>query len=100
MFGGCGLYLDGTMFGLIADERLFFKVDDDSRAIFAKAGGEPFTYERPTREGRKRVVAMSYCEAPDGSLAGAETLLPWAERGLTAAGRAARTRAKARRRRD
>lgn len=98
MFGGYGLCLDGRMFGLIADDRLFFKVDDESRAAFAKAGGEPFTYDRPAKDGGTRAVAMSYCEAPDGSLTSAKRLLPWAERGVAAAKRAASRKAIKRRR--
>lgn len=89
MFGGYGLCLDGTMFAIIVGERLYFKVDDESRAAFAKAGGEPFTYMRPGKDGAKRAVSMSYCEAPDGSLSSGRRLLPWAERGLNAARRAA-----------
>lgn len=92
MFGGYGLCLDGTMFALIADDRLFFKVDDESRARFAKAGGEPFTYERETRDGETRIVVMSYCAAPIGALASAKRLLPWAELGVAAAKRAARVK--------
>ena len=93
MFGGYGLCLDGTMFAIVTrNDRLFFKVDDESRAAFAKARGKPFTYERPTKDGSKRAVSMSYCEAPDGSLSTAKRLLPWAERGVAAAQRAARNK--------
>ena len=93
MFGGYGLCLDGTMFAIVTrQDRLFFKVDDESRATFAKAGGKPFTYQRPTQDGGKRAVSLSYCETPDGSLASARRLLPWAERGVAAAKRAARSK--------
>jgi DNA transformation protein len=99
MFGGYGLCLDGTTFGIITrKDRLFFKVDDESRAAFAKAGGEPFTYMRPSKDGGKRAVSMSYCEAPDGTLDSTKRLLPWAERGLAAAKRAARSKPVKRRR--
>ena len=90
MFGGYGLYLDGVIFGLIADDRLFFKVDDDSRATFAKAGGEPFTYQPASKQGGSKAVSLSYCAAPEAAMASAKRLLPWAERGLAAAKRAPR----------
>ncbi len=83
MFGGWGLFLDDTMFGLIVGERLFFKVDDQTEPRFAAAGAEAFTY---LRQGKR--VAMSYWEAPSG----AEGRLPWAELGLEAARRARRKR--------
>lgn len=98
MFGGYGICLDGAMFALTFEDRLYFKVDDESRAKFAKAGGEPFTYERETRDGETRVIVMSYCEAPAGALASAKRLLPWAELGVAAAKRAARKKPPSKRR--
>ncbi len=97
MFGGWGLFLDGVMFGLIARERLYFKVDAETEPRFAAAGAEAFTY---LRQGKR--VALSYWEAPldapGGAAWGAGALLPWAELGLEAARRArAKRRNKARR---
>jgi DNA transformation protein len=93
MFGGYGFCLDGVMFALTFDDRLFLKTDDETRAKFARAGCAPFTYGRPGRR-----VTMSYSEAPDGTLASAKRLLPWAELGLAAAQRAAREKPKKQRR--
>lgn len=84
MFGGWGLYHEGTMFGLIEGERLYFKVDPESESDFLDKGCAAFTYRR---EGRR--VALSYREAPAGALASPEALRPWAERGLEAARRRA-----------
>ncbi|MBA7646146.1 hypothetical protein ES703_53908 [subsurface metagenome] len=42
MFGGAGLYCDGVMFGLIADDVIYLKVDDSNRDDFIKAGSSPF----------------------------------------------------------
>ena len=97
MFGGWGLFLDDAMFGLIAGERLYFKVDAETEPRFAAAGAEAFTYLRHGKQ-----VAMSYREAPlnvpGGALAPA-ALLPWAELGLEAARRArGKRRPKARQR--
>ena len=83
MFGGWGIYLDGVMFALVATDRLFIKVDQESKTRFADAGSRPFTYE-----GKSRPVEMSYWEAPEGSLDSTENLLPWAELGVAAAKRA------------
>ena len=38
MFGGAGLYRDGKMFGLIADDVAYLKVDDSNREEFVQAG--------------------------------------------------------------
>lgn len=82
MFGGYGVFHGDTMFALIADDVLYFKVDDQTLADFQDAGSEPFTY---TRGGKVR--QMSYYTAPDGSIEDAETLYPWAERAIGAAKR-------------
>ena len=42
MFGGVGLYAAGTFFALIADDRLYFKVDETNRPDFEGAGMGPF----------------------------------------------------------
>jgi len=42
MFGGAGLYCDGKMFGLVADDVAYLKVDDSNREDFVKAGASPF----------------------------------------------------------
>ena len=83
MFGGWGLYLDDLMFALIAWDRLFLKVDEETKARFADVGSTAFTYE-----GKSKPVEMSYWEAPAGTLQSPDALLPWAELGLAAAKRA------------
>ncbi len=82
MFGVWGLYLDGVMFALIADDRLYLKADRETEARFAEAGCAPFTYEA-----RGRTISLSYREAPDGGLEDPEALLPWARLALEAARR-------------
>ena len=42
MFGGVGLYADGYYFALMAEDRLYFKVDDSNRPDFEAAAMEPF----------------------------------------------------------
>ena len=66
MFGGAGVFVDGSMFALIDSEaRLYLKVDDDNRDLFVAAGGEP--------HGR-----MPYYSVPDSVVADESTLLDWA----------------------
>ncbi|MDH3725633.1 MAG: TfoX/Sxy family protein, partial [Thermoleophilia bacterium] len=45
MFGGYGIFLDGLMFGLIADEVLYLKVDEENRPEFEELGLGAFVYE-------------------------------------------------------
>ena len=81
MFGGHGLYLDGMMFALIADDRLFFKTDAETRPRFARTGSKPFSYQRAGRE----AVIMSYYEAPPRTMNSARAIMPWMELATIAA---------------
>ncbi|MFQ5901401.1 MAG: TfoX/Sxy family protein [Thermodesulfobacteriota bacterium] len=42
MFGGVGLYLDGVFFALIANDILYFKVDESNRQDYEAEGMGPF----------------------------------------------------------
>lgn len=87
MFGGWGLYAGDVFVALIAQERLYLKVDDSSRERFAGAGCEPFVYT-----GQGKPVTMSYWTAPDDAMDSPALMAPWARLALQAA-LAARARA-------
>jgi DNA transformation protein len=83
MFGCAGLYRDGMMFGLIADDVAYLKVDGSNREDFEKAGSSPFAfypYPDKTRE-----AVMSYYEIPADVLENPDELARWAERSLAVA---------------
>jgi DNA transformation protein len=80
MFGGYGIYRQGTMFALIADDELYFKVDARNRPTFEAAGMRPFTYE-----GKSKPIAMSYWRAPPDALDESSTLIELARGALDAA---------------
>ncbi len=44
-FGGFGIYLNEVMFGLIADDVLYLKADNQTITRFQAAGGRPFVYD-------------------------------------------------------
>ena len=81
MFGGVGLYADGYFFALIADDRLYFKVDDTNRLDFEAAAMEPF---RPYDDER----AMQYYEVPIEVLEDVDLLKVWADKAVAVAQRA------------
>lgn len=83
MFGGAGVYVDGIMFALIADDVLYLKVDEQNRAGFQDAGSEPFTVEMKG----KSVSMASYWRAPDHLLEDREEMTRWARLSLNAARR-------------
>lgn len=77
MFGGAGLYRDGKVFGLVADNVLYLKVDDTNRDKFVAAGSEPFK-PYPNKPAMK-----SYYEIPPDILEDTEELIEWARESLS-----------------
>jgi DNA transformation protein and related proteins len=81
MFGGAGLYAEGLFFALIAEDRLYFKVDDTTRPEFQRLGMEPF---RPYGEEH----AMGYFEVPGDVIEDPAQLAPWMRKAMDVAARA------------
>ncbi len=81
MFGGYGIYRDGLMFGLVANDVLYLKVDDINRGSFESRGLPPFTYERKD----KPAIVMSFHRAPEEALEESEALCAWARDASAAA---------------
>jgi DNA transformation protein and related proteins len=91
MFGGVGLYREGVFFGLIADDCLYFKVDDSNRADYEAAGSAPF---RPYGEGS---YTMRYYEVPADVLDDRALLGEWATKAVAVARQSVTARMKRRR---
>ena len=85
MFGGVGLYTEELFFALIAEDRLYFKVDDSTRPDFERLGMEPF---RPFGEEN----AMGYYEVPADVLEDAAQLEPWMKKAKRDVAARAKTR--------
>jgi DNA transformation protein and related proteins len=60
MFGGYGIYHDGIMIGLVADDTLYLKADDSTKQEFIDKDLTPFEYDK----GKKK-IQMSYYLAPE-----------------------------------
>jgi len=80
MFSGGGIYCDGLMFGLIADNMIYLKADARTRGAFEAEGMGPFVYQ-----GRKKPIAMSYWRLPDRLLDDPEEALAWGRRAIEVA---------------
>lgn len=95
MFGGYGLYRDGLMFGLVANDMLYLKTDTGNRGGYEQRQLPPFTYERSN----KPAIVMSYHRAPEEALEESEVLCQWAREACAAALRNAKTKKPAARKR-
>ena len=81
MFGGVGIYAQGLFFALIAEDRLYFKVNDTTRPDFERLGMEPF---RPFGEDS----AMGYYEVPADVVEDATQLAAWMRKAIEVASKA------------
>jgi DNA transformation protein and related proteins len=79
MFGGAGIYSGETFFALIADDAVYFKVDESTRSDFEARGMEPF---RPFGDAGG---TMKYYQLPEEILEDADELRPWAEKAVSIA---------------
>lgn len=94
MFSGVGLFHGGVMFGLLARDAMYLRVDETTRERFEHAGSAPFTYRRGERE----VSLSAYYVVPEDLFDRPDELLQWAHDAIATArraaanGRSARTR--------
>jgi len=84
MFGGHGIYLEGLMFGLVADSVLYLKADKETENEFKDRGLEAFAYNKKGKEYR-----MSYYQAPEEVLEDVEEMSIWVNKAYGAALKAA-----------
>ena len=81
MFGGLGVYADGLMFALVADERLHLKADPGAAERFTGEGCAPFSYA--TKTGARTIT--SYWRVPDRLYDDPAELAQWARIALSVA---------------
>ena len=85
MFGKTGVFCDGLMLGMVTDNTLYFRVDDDSRSAFAEAASfPPLNYEK-----KGSTIDLSFWRAPDRLFDEPDELVRWAQIALAAARRVA-----------
>ena len=75
MFGGYGVYHENIMFGLIADDQLYLKVDDTNREDFKALGLDAFEYNK-----QGKLMKMSYYLAPEEIYDDPEVAARWAHK--------------------
>ena len=80
MFGGHGIYFDGVMIGLVANDVLYFKADAESVPKFKEYGLSQFQYPKGDK-----MVGMSYYLAPEEALEDPSEMRQWAQLAYEAA---------------
>ena len=95
MFGKTGVFCDGFMLGMVRNNTLYFRVDDDNRAVFKEAESfPPLNYEK-----KGGTIDLSFWRAPERLFDEPDELVTWARAALAAARRVAVKRERTARRR-
>jgi DNA transformation protein len=81
MFGGLGIFLGDAMFGLIADDRLYFKTGEGNREAYQAAGMSAFSYQARGRANRLKTL----WEVPPEVLEDPDEIVVWAREAGNAA---------------
>src|ERR1700753_2848177 len=85
MFGKTGVFCDGAMLGMVRDNTLYFRVDDDNRDAFKEAQAfPPLNYEK-----KGSTIDLAFWRAPERLFDEPDELLTWARLALAAARRVA-----------
>ena len=85
MFGGHGVFHDGLMIALVADDCLYLKADRESEAAFTERGLSAFEYDQ-----KGKPMRLSYFLAPEEIFEDPEAAAHWAALAFEAARRAKR----------
>jgi DNA transformation protein len=95
LFGGWGIYNGAVMFGLVARDTIYFRVDERNKPDYLEIAGQarPFTYQMPNG----KPMEMAYYEVPAEILDDTEALPVWAAKAQAAAMRAKAAKPSARR---
>ena len=88
MFGKTGVFCDGFMFGMVTDNTLYLRVDDDNHAAFQEAASSPPLNYRKKGE----TIDLSFWRAPERLFDEPDELVTWARIALAAAHRVAAKR--------
>lgn len=85
MFGKTGIFCDGVMFGMISEEIVYFRVDDQNEGNFEEARAfPPLNYKK-----RGSTIDLGFWRVPDRLFDEQEELVAWARNALAAAHRVA-----------
>ena len=85
MFGKSGVFCDGVMLGMVTENTLYLRVDDQNRVMFKEAEAFP-----PLNYAKKgSTIDLSFWRVPERLFDEPEEFVAWAQAALAAARRVA-----------
>lgn len=85
MFGGAGVYADGVMFALLANDAIYIKVDDSLKAALQQEGCAPFVWAPKSGPRQGEAVDMGYWSLPEAALDDQDVAAMWGAKALAVA---------------
>src|SRR5215510_4439680 len=83
MFGKTGVFCDGVMLGMVTENTLYFRVDDQNRETFKEAEAfPPLNYRK-----KGELIDLAFWRVPERLLDDPDDLAVWARAALAAAHR-------------
>lgn len=89
MFGGIGIFRQGIMFGLVADDVLYLKADDTTKVDYQAEGCGPFIYD-----GKTKPIVMPYWRLPERLFDEPDEFTDWVMTAFEVAERTQKAKAK------
>jgi len=88
MFGKTGVFCDGVMLGMVTENTLYFRVDEQNRETFKEArSSPPLNYRK-----KGTLIDLSFWRVPERLIDEPDELVVWARSALAAAHRVAAKR--------
>jgi len=88
MFGKTGVFCDAVMFGMVTENTLYFRVDDQNQMTFQEAKSfRPLNYQK-----KGCTIDLSFWRVPERLFDEPDEFVNWARAALAAARRVAATR--------
>lgn len=88
MFGKTGVFCQGVMLGIVAEDVFYVRVDDHNRETFREAASSPpLSYEK-----KGSIIDLSFWRVPERLIDEPDELVTWARAALAAAHRVAAKR--------
>jgi len=88
MFGKSGVFCDGVMLGMVTENTLYFRVDEQNRETFREAEAfPPLNYAK-----RGEVIDLAFWRVPERLFDEPDEFIMWARAALAAANRIAAKR--------
>ena len=86
MFGGAGVYAEGLMFGLLAEETIHIKANDDAmKAALRAEGSGPFVWSPQSGPRKGERIDLGYWRLPEAALDDPDEAARWGRMALALA---------------